>query len=141
MLGQSVVPVLLCTVTSVPSTGVGAAVGGPVAPRLARGLHVFLGRGESAPRGSGAFGDVMGARARQKMPPEVPISPETLPQGSGGTKVVFRASSDSHAVSAFGGSVLPGALRWGFSDRTWCRILPFVGYPSILIPDSYIYLD
>jgi hypothetical protein len=44
----------LCTVTSVPSAGVGAVVGGPVAPRPARGLHMSLGRGRSTPRGSGA---------------------------------------------------------------------------------------
>jgi hypothetical protein len=56
MLGQSVVPVFLslCTVMSVPSTGVGAVVKAPMAPRLARGLHVFLGRGRSTLRGSGA---------------------------------------------------------------------------------------
>jgi hypothetical protein len=44
----------LCTVMSVPSVRMGAAVRTPVAPRLARGLHTFLERGRSTPRGSGA---------------------------------------------------------------------------------------
>jgi hypothetical protein len=78
----------LCTVMSVPSAGMGTVVRAPVAPRLARGLHVFLERGRSMPRGSGSlvltlqggqgencsrqgagvgrFDDVMGGRARQK---------------------------------------------------------------------------
>jgi hypothetical protein len=41
-----------------------ARLGVPVAHRLARGLHVSLGRGGSKPRGSGAFDDAAGARAR-----------------------------------------------------------------------------
>jgi hypothetical protein len=65
-----------------------------VAPGLARGLHVSLGRGKSKLRGSGAFDDITGARARQKMPPKAPISPETIPQGSGGMEFVIRASSE-----------------------------------------------
>jgi hypothetical protein len=36
------------------SAGMDAVVGAPVTPRLARGLHVSLGRGRSTPRGSGA---------------------------------------------------------------------------------------
>jgi hypothetical protein len=44
----------LCTVTSVPSAGVGAVVRVPVASCLARGFHVSLGRGWSTPKGSGA---------------------------------------------------------------------------------------
>jgi hypothetical protein len=44
----------LCIVTFVPSAGEGAVVRAPVAPRLARGLHVSLGRDKSTPRGSGA---------------------------------------------------------------------------------------
>jgi hypothetical protein len=45
MLGQGVVPMLLLTVHGYirPIGGVGAAIGGPVAPRLVRGLHVSLG--------------------------------------------------------------------------------------------------
>jgi hypothetical protein len=39
-------------------------LGAPVAPRLARGLDVSLGRGGSRPRGSDTFDDIMGARAR-----------------------------------------------------------------------------
>jgi hypothetical protein len=37
---------------SVPSVGMGAMVGTPMAPCLARGLHASLERGRSMPRGS-----------------------------------------------------------------------------------------
>jgi hypothetical protein len=37
--------------------------------------------------GVGRFDNVMRAQARQKPPPEAPISPETFPQGSGGMEV------------------------------------------------------
>jgi hypothetical protein len=37
---------------SVPSVGMGAVVGTPVAPCLARGLHASPERGKSMPRGS-----------------------------------------------------------------------------------------
>jgi hypothetical protein len=55
MLGQSAVPMLLFTVHGRvrPIVGTGVVMRVPVAPRLARGLHVSLGRGISAPRGSG----------------------------------------------------------------------------------------
>jgi hypothetical protein len=57
MLGQGVVPMLLLTVHGHvhPIVGAGAAVGGPVASCLARGLHVSLGRGGSTSRGLGAL--------------------------------------------------------------------------------------
>jgi hypothetical protein len=45
---------LLCTIMSVPLAGVGAVVGGLVAPLLSKGLHVSLGQGESTSRGSNA---------------------------------------------------------------------------------------
>jgi hypothetical protein len=45
----------LCTVTSVLLAGVGAVVRVPIAPRFARGLHAYLGRGRSMPRGSDAL--------------------------------------------------------------------------------------
>jgi hypothetical protein len=73
---------------SVPSAGMSAVVRASVAPRLARGLHVSLGRGRSMPSGLDAFvltlqgsgeaeivpdraqgrrfDDVMGARTRLK---------------------------------------------------------------------------
>jgi hypothetical protein len=69
------------------------------------------------------------------MSPEVLISPETSPQGSGGMEFVVRTVSDWHVVRAFGESTLLGPLRWGFNDRTRCHISPFVGYPGILIHD------
>jgi hypothetical protein len=55
-LSQSVVPVLLFTVHGhvCPIDRVGAVVRAPMAPRLARGLHVSLGQDRSTPRGSGA---------------------------------------------------------------------------------------
>jgi hypothetical protein len=37
--------------------------------------------------GVGRFDDVMGAQARRKLPPKVPISPKTFLQGSGGAEV------------------------------------------------------
>jgi hypothetical protein len=70
------------------------------------------------------------------MPPEASISSETFPQGTDRMEFVVRASSDGHAVSAFNGSVLLRTLRWGFSERAGCRILPSVEYPGILIPDT-----
>jgi hypothetical protein len=42
----------------------------------------------------GCFDGVMGARTRQKLPPEVPILPETSPQGSSEMDIGFRASSN-----------------------------------------------
>jgi uncharacterized membrane protein len=69
------------------------------------------------------------------MLPEAPISPETFLQGSGRMEFVIRATTNWHDISAFGGLVLIGPLCWGFSDRAGCRILPFVGYLGILIPD------
>jgi hypothetical protein len=44
--------------------------------------------------GVGRFDDIMGARTKQKLPPEASISPEIFSQGSGGIEVDFRASSD-----------------------------------------------
>jgi hypothetical protein len=69
-------------------------LGAPVAPRLARGLDVSLGRGGSRPRGSDTFDDIMGARQGGKMPPEAPISFDTFSQGSGGMEFVVRATDD-----------------------------------------------
>jgi hypothetical protein len=69
MLSQGVVPVLLLTVHGhVRPIGESGCHGWrvPVAHRLARGLHVSLGRGESKLRGSGAFDDTAGARVRQR---------------------------------------------------------------------------
>jgi hypothetical protein len=111
-------------------------LGPPGAPRLARGLHASLGRGGSMPRGSSALMTSRGLGRDEKMAPEAPISPETFPQGSGGMEFVVRATSDWHAVSNFGRSVLLGLLRWSFSNHAGCRILSSVGYPGILIPDS-----
>jgi hypothetical protein len=56
-----------------------------------RAFVAEVGRGRSRSRqgaGVGHFDDVMGARARQKLPLE------TSPQGSGGMKIDFHASSD-----------------------------------------------
>jgi hypothetical protein len=111
-------------------------LGVPVAHRLARRLHVSLGRDGSRPRRSSALMMSRGFRRSGKMSPEVSISPETSPQGSGEMEFVVRVASDWHVVRAFGGSGLLGPLRWGFSDRAGWRILPSVGYPSILIPNS-----
>jgi hypothetical protein len=83
MLGQSVIPCScsLRTVTSVPSVGVGAVVGGPRgSPSFQRAPRVPWAR-QKYVEGVGRFDDVTGARARRKLPPEAPISPETSPQG------------------------------------------------------------
>jgi hypothetical protein len=79
---------------SVPLVGAGAVVGGPVAPRLARGFHVSLGQGRSELRGSGTLMASWGLGRGRKMPPEAPILPESFPQGSGGIEFVVRAASD-----------------------------------------------
>jgi hypothetical protein len=95
MLGQGVVLVLLLTVH------------GHVHPIGGRGCHgwgalwlLVLPEGSTCPSGEAEvregverFDDVMGARARQKLPHEAPMSPETFPHGSGGVEVDFRASS------------------------------------------------
>jgi hypothetical protein len=69
-------------------------LGGPVGHRLAREFHVSLGRVKSKLRGLGALMRSWGLRRGGKMPPETPISPETLSQGSGGMEFVVHASSD-----------------------------------------------
>jgi hypothetical protein len=91
----------LCTVTSIPSLGAGATIGGPVAHCFARGLHVSLRRGSSKPRGSGAFDDVVGLGRGVEMSSEVLISPETSSQGSGGMEFVICTVSNWHVVRAF----------------------------------------
>jgi hypothetical protein len=65
-----------------------------VAHRLARELHVSLGRGGSKLRGSGVFYDAAGARQGGEMSHKVLISLETSPQGSGGMEFVVRVASD-----------------------------------------------
>jgi hypothetical protein len=87
-------------VTSVPSAGVSAVVEGPRgSPSCQRAAHVpqarqkyaeGVGRSRAYVAGVGRFDDVVMAWARQKPPPEEPISPETFPQGSGGMEVGSR---------------------------------------------------
>jgi hypothetical protein len=55
---------------------------------------VSLGRGRSRLRASGALMTSRGLGRGGKMSPEVPISPETSPQGSGEMEFVVRATSD-----------------------------------------------
>jgi hypothetical protein len=79
---------------SVPSVGVGAEVGGPrVSPSCQRALRVPRARWRYA-KGVEHFDDVMGSQARQKLPPEAPISPKTFSQGSDGMEFVIHATSD-----------------------------------------------
>jgi hypothetical protein len=69
MLSQGVVPMLLLTVYGHvrPISGSGChGWGVPVAHHLAGGLHMSLGRGRSKLRGSVAFDDATGARARRR---------------------------------------------------------------------------
>jgi hypothetical protein len=97
MLGQGVVPVLMLTahghVRPISVSGC-CGWGGPMAHCLARGFHVSLGRGGSKLRGSGTLMTSQGLGRGKKMPPEMPISLVTLPQGLGGIEFVVRASSD-----------------------------------------------
>jgi hypothetical protein len=83
-------------------------LGPPVAPRLARGLHVSLGQGGSMPRGSGAFDDVTRARARRKLSPEAPISPETFPQARVGWSLSFMPRATDMLSAPFA-----GRFYWG----------------------------
>jgi hypothetical protein len=139
MLGQGVIPVLLLTVHGhVRSIGGSRCRGwgGPWLPVLPEGSTCPLDEAEVRRGGRALLMTSRGLGRGRKMPPEAPISPETFPQGSGGMEFVVHAASDCHAISAFGASVLLGPLWWGFSDRAGCRILPSVGYPSILIPDK-----
>jgi hypothetical protein len=138
MLGQGVVPVLLLTVHGHvrPICGSGcrgwAPRGSPSckrAPRVPRtrrkyveGVERFWWRHEGSSEAKTVTRGAYLAR--------------DLSAGSGEMEFVVHASSDWHAVSTFCGSILLGPLQWGFSDRTWCCILPSVGYPVILIPDS-----
>jgi hypothetical protein len=79
---------------SVPSKGAGVTIGSPrCSPSCLRVPHVPRVRQKYA-EGVRRFDDVIGARARWKMPLEAPMSPESFPQGSGGMEFVVRASSD-----------------------------------------------
>jgi hypothetical protein len=53
-------------------------LGAPMAPCLARGFHVSLGKGGSELRGSGTLMMSWGLGRGRKMPPEAPILPETF---------------------------------------------------------------
>jgi hypothetical protein len=96
MLGQGVVPVLLLTmdghVRPIGRSGC-RSWGVSVVYRLARGLHVSLGRGSKL-RGSGALMTSRGLGRDGKILPEALISPETSPQSSSGMKFVIRVASD-----------------------------------------------
>jgi hypothetical protein len=55
---------------------------------------VSLEQDRSKLRGSGALMTSWGLGRGGEMPPEMPISPETFSQGSGGMEFVVRALSD-----------------------------------------------
>jgi hypothetical protein len=70
--------------------GAGVAVARvPMAHRLARGLHVSLGRGESKLRGSGAFDDTAGAREAEKCRPRRSSRPRALRKDRVGWSLSF----------------------------------------------------
>jgi hypothetical protein len=70
---------------SIPLVGVGVVVRAPMAPRLARGLHVSLERGRSMLRGSGA--------------------PMLMLQGSGEAEIALdRAQGSSALMMSWGSS-------------------------------------
>jgi hypothetical protein len=110
-------------------------LGAPVAPRLARGLHVSLGRGKSTLRGSSALIISWGLGQGGNCRPRRLSHTRPFRKARVGMEVDDHALSDGHAISAFGGSVLLGPLGWGSSKHAGYHILIFVGYPSILIPN------
>jgi hypothetical protein len=146
-----------CTVMSVLSAGMVAAVRASVAPRLARGLHTSLGQDRSMPRGralpclrcrgwarqklfsTGRRGRALwwrhGGLGEAEIAARAAYLARDLSARLGQDGGWVSASSDWHAVSAFSELVLPMPLRWGFSRCARCHISPSVGYPSILIPD------
>jgi hypothetical protein len=142
MLSQDVVPVLLLTVRGHvrPIGGSGCRDwGGPMAPRLARGLHVSLGRGGSKLGGRALLMTPLGLGHGGKMSPEVLISPQTSSQGSAarvGWSLSFVPQETDMLSALLVSRLYWGPLQWGFNDRTGCRISPSVGYHGILIPDS-----
>jgi hypothetical protein len=65
-----------------------------MAPRLASGFHVPLGRGGNVPRGGRALLMIPQGLGRGKeMSPEMPIMPEASPHGSGEIEFVVCALS------------------------------------------------
>jgi hypothetical protein len=96
MLGHGVVPVLLLTVHGHirPIGGSGCRGWGPRGSPSCQRAPCVPRVSQKYVEGVGRFDDIMGSRARWKLPPEAPISPETFPQGSGGMEVDFGASSD-----------------------------------------------
>jgi hypothetical protein len=101
-------------------------LGAPVAPRLAKGLHVSLGRGRGTLRGSGALMTSWGSDEAEIIAQGAYLAQDLsarLEQDGGW----LSALSNWHAVNAFSGSVLPGPLRWGFSKRAGCGISPSIG--------------
>jgi hypothetical protein len=137
-LGQSVVPVLLFTVHGhvCPIGGSGCRGWGPRgspscqrAPRVprARRKHakgVRLSRAYVA--GVGRINDVTRARTRRKPPPEAPISPETFPQGSGGTNVGSRLRATDMLSAPLAGRFYRGPYDGALADvqgAVFCHML------------------
>jgi hypothetical protein len=130
----------LCTVTSVPSAGAGAAVGGPRGslyclrvPRVPRARRKYA-------EGIGRFDDVTGARARWKNAAQGTYLARDLSarlRWDGVYRLCRKRMTCYQRLWRIG---FTGPLRWGFSDRAGCRILPSVGYPDILIPDTNVEL-
>jgi hypothetical protein len=92
MLGQGVVSVLLFTVHGHvrPIGGSGChGMGAPVAPCLARGLHMFLGWGGSTPRGSGALMTSWGLERGENCRPRRLSRPRPLCKARAGWRLTF----------------------------------------------------
>jgi hypothetical protein len=77
-----------------------------------------------------------GLRRGREMSPEVPILPETSPQGSGRMEFVVRAASDWHVVRAFGEPILLGPYGGALTVVQGVVFYRLLGTLGILIPDS-----
>jgi hypothetical protein len=106
-----------------------------VAHRLARGFHMSLGRGGSKLRGLGDLMMSWGLGRGGKMPPRRLSRSRPFHKARVGWSLSF-VPQVTDMLSVPWWASFTGALRWGFNDRVGCRILPSVGYPSILMPDS-----
>jgi hypothetical protein len=144
---------------SVPSVGMGAVVRVPVAPRLARGLHVPRGRGKGMPRGSGILVLTLWGSGEAEIVPDRAQGSGTLMAlwGSGEVETTARGAYLARDLSArlrrdegwlsdlerltccqrLWRVSFTGALRWGFSRCARCHISSSVGYPGISIPDKH----
>jgi hypothetical protein len=148
MLGQSTVPILLFTTHghARPIDENGCRGWDPVAPCLARGLHDLSSEAEVCQEGRAlpclrCRGWTLwwryGARTRRKLSPEAPISPETFPQGSGGTEAGFRSRATDTLSAPLAGRFCRGPYNGALVDVQGVVVRHPLGtlvywYPTVL---------